>query len=81
MSTRARPRELPAPVFDTKVEFAARAHISLRTLNRQIDQGLPVIRIGGAVRIDPYDGLRFLKEGRTLPLPPRRGRPRKAAIA
>jgi hypothetical protein len=72
---------LPSPELDTKAEFASRAHISLRTVNRQIELGLPVIRIGGAVRIDPQRGMAFLRGERSPPEPVRRGRPRKRAVS
>ena len=76
MTTRPAP-EFPAPELDTVPQFAARANVSVRTIRRKIDEGLPIIKIGRATRIDPPVGMHFLKEGRTPPPPVGRGRPRK----
>jgi len=69
-----------APELDTVPQFAVRANVSIRTIRRKIDEGLPIIKIGCATRIEPQAGMRFLKEGRLAPPPVRRGRPRKASV-
>ena len=71
---------LPAPELDTVPQFAVRANVSIRTIRRKIDEGLPIIKIGCATRIEPQAGMRFLMEGRLAPPPVRRGRPRKASV-
>jgi hypothetical protein len=62
-------RVLPAPVFDNIPQFAARANVSVRTIHRLIDQGLPVVRMRRSVRIDPVIGMAYLR-GEHVPKPP-----------
>ena len=82
MATQARSApDLPAAELDTVPEFAARANASVRTINRKIAEGLPIIKIGRLTRIDPQRGMAYLRGELPPPPPVRRGRPRKITSA
>jgi hypothetical protein len=65
---------LPAPELDDYVQFAARINASKQTVIRLVERGLPIIRIGRLVRIDPVVGMAFIRGELPPPKPVRRGR-------
>jgi hypothetical protein len=53
--------QLPAAELDTIPQFAARANTSVRTVHRLIGDGMPIVKIGRATRIDPERGMAFVR--------------------
>ena len=67
---------LPPAEFDTYEQFAARLGVSVRSVHRLVDGGLPVIRLPGmGRRIDPVAGRAYIRGELPPPAPVRRGRP------
>ena len=63
MSPRSKSGALSLERLLTITEAAKVLNVSVRTVRRQIDDGrLPVVRIGGAVRIRPADLAKFIDD-------------------
>jgi hypothetical protein len=58
----------------TLPDFAAQLGRSPRTIARYIDQGLPIIRVGRQVFVDPSAARLWFTEGSPRPQPSRRRR-------